>query len=313
MDWKTKALIMRVCAAIPGGHSLYTLLQKRFGNLNDDPWSRVAVQEEMARWLLDAGITIPGKVFFEVGTGHKPIIPICFSLMGAEKIYTADLNRRLDLKLVKGVLRHLLHKRETLIGRWKSFIPEDLLNQRFDMLLHFGSEPERFLQEAGVIYLAPVDARSTQLSDEVIDCHISNTVMEHIEPEILSKIVREACRLLKKDGVALHFIDLSDHFQHQDSSISAINFLKYTDQEWNRIAGNEYAYTNRLRVPDYLAIFNEFPFTVLRKEVQSEGDMEQDHDVRLDSSFCAYTRDDVDVTDLRLLLQKEKSEGKAAV
>ena len=98
---------MRVCSSIPGGHSLYTLLQKQFGNLNDDPWSRVSSQQEMARILVDTGKTIPGSVFLEVGTGHKPIIPICFALMGAEKFITVDLNRRMDLKFLKGVLKKL--------------------------------------------------------------------------------------------------------------------------------------------------------------------------------------------------------------
>ena len=40
----------------------------------------------------------------------------------------------------------------------------------------------------------------------------------------------------------MHFVDLSNHFQHQDQSITRINFLKFSDLEWNRIAGNEFAY-----------------------------------------------------------------------
>jgi len=291
---------------MPGGHTFYTLLQRQFGNLNDDPWSRVAVQEEMARWLLNDRITIEGKVFFEVGTGHKPVIPICFFLMGAGKVYTVDLNRRMDRKLLKGVLVHLLHKRETLIEKWKVFTSEGLLTQRFDMMLHRKDEPERFLQEAGIHYLAPADAGSVDLPDGEIDCHISNTVMEHIEPAVLSKIAREACRLLKKDGVALHFIDLSDHFQHQDPSISTINFLKYSENEWNRIAGNEYAYTNRLRAPDYISIFNELSLKVLRKEVQVNKNQQLSTGVVPDSSFGSYCEEDINTTDLRLLLQKKE-------
>lgn len=295
---------MRVCSAIPGGHSLYTLLQKQFGNLNDDPWSRVSMQKEMAGWLMDAGITIPGKVFVEVGTGHKPVIPVCFSLMGAEKFITVDLNRRMDLKLLKGVLNNIANRREVLEENWKAFAPEDVLRQRFDMLSRCKNDPELFLRQAGIQYLAPVDAGSTSLSAESIDCHLSNTVMEHIPPKVISNIVKESYRLLKKNGVALHFVDLSDHFQHQDSSISTINFLRYSDREWDRIAGNEYAYTNRLRAPDYLSIFNEVPFVLEHKEMLQASDRQLNQAVPLDLSFHHYDQEDINIIELRVLLRK---------
>lgn len=304
MNWKSKALIMRVCSSIPGGHSLYTLLQKQFGNLNDDPWSRVSVQQEMAEWLLDAGITIPGKVFFEVGTGHKPVIPVCFSLMGAEKFITVDLYQRLDLKLLQGALNILASQRKHLVEGWRTFAPEDLLGQRFDLLDRYKDDPERFLQQVGIQYLPLTDAGSTSLPDASIDCHLSNTVMEHIEPDTLSNIVKEAYRLLKKDGVALHFIDLSDHFQHQDPSISPINFLRYSESEWDRIAGNEYAYTNRLRVPDYLSVFSEVSFVVIRKDAQQSNNDQLDAMIPINSKFDLYNQDDINTVEFRILLRK---------
>jgi len=49
---------------------------------------------------------------------------------------------------------------------------------------------------------------------------------------------------------------LSIHFQHQDNSISRINFIRFSDNEWTNIAGNQFAYCNRLRVNDYLNLFN---------------------------------------------------------
>ena len=67
---------------------------------------------------------------------------------------------------------------------------------------------------------------------------------------------------MKDDGITIHFIDLSDHFQHQDKSITSINFLHYSEKEWERIAGNQFAYCNRLRAGDYLALFEEAGFDV---------------------------------------------------
>jgi len=69
---------------------------------------------------------------------------------------------------------------------------------------------------------------------------------------------------------AIHFIDLSDHFKHQDKSITSINFLRYSDEEWDKIAGNEFVYCNRLRASDYLVLFKEAGFDICRHEIQED-------------------------------------------
>jgi hypothetical protein len=67
-------------------------------------------------------------------------------------------------------------------------------------------------------------------------------------------------------GAAIHFVDMSDHFQHTDHSITQINFLRYSEAEWHQIAGNEFAYCNRLRASDYLRLFDPKGFVVERRE-----------------------------------------------
>ena len=39
----------------------------------------------------------------------------------------------------------------------------------------------------------------------------------------------------KPDGLHSHFIDMSDHFAHMDSSISIYHFLRYSEAQWKRI------------------------------------------------------------------------------
>ncbi|MBE9572765.1 MAG: methyltransferase domain-containing protein, partial [Proteobacteria bacterium] len=52
------------------------------------------------------------------------------------------------------------------------------------------------------------------MPDASIDYHISTTVFEHIPGKDIERILNEAKRILKREGIAIHFIDLSDHFQH---------------------------------------------------------------------------------------------------
>jgi ubiquinone/menaquinone biosynthesis C-methylase UbiE len=62
-------------------------------------------------------------------------------------------------------------------------------------------------QTTGIHYIAPGDASQTNLPEKSIDVHFSVTVLEHVEPNALNGILREARRMLKPNGVAIHMID----------------------------------------------------------------------------------------------------------
>jgi hypothetical protein len=112
-------------------------------------------------------------------------------------------------------------------------------------------------------YLAPADASCLDLLPQSIDYQASRSVFEHIPPEILKDILLEGKRPSNRGGLSIHVIDFSDHFSHSDSSISAINFLRFSESEWKRYAGNRYAYHNRLRIDDFIDLFNNVGLKVL--------------------------------------------------
>ena len=117
-------------------------------------------------------------------------------------------------------------------------------------------------------YRSPADAAHMDLPDGGIDLQTSYTVFEHIPGPVLAAILREANRLLSKGGVACHHIDPSDHFSHEDPAISAIHFLRYSEAEWDRYAGNQFAYHNRLRTHQYRRIYEECGHEILQwKEI----------------------------------------------
>jgi len=266
---------------------------------------------------------VKGKTFFEVGTGHCPIVPIGFFLCGAEKIVTIDLHRRLDFGILKKSLEWMSENREEVCGYYDGVANPQITPQRNSLRISQGKQipqiiermdlidslkelPEKFLSEANIQYLAPADAANTGLPDESVDYHISTTVFEHIPRQDIERILKEAKRILKKDGMAVHFIDLSDHFQHQDKSITGINFLRYSDEEWDKIAGNEFAYCNRLRVSDYFGLFREAGFDMCRKEALEDKEAKESltDGVQIDEKFHEYSVNDFCVTELRVALKK---------
>ncbi|HEX7574175.1 MAG TPA: class I SAM-dependent methyltransferase, partial [Bacteroidota bacterium] len=135
--------------------------------------------------------------------------------------------------------------------------------ERLNTLLAVGDDIDRVLKAAHIRYLAPADARHLEISPHTIDYHVSYAVLQHIPPDILRSIIAESRRLLKPGGLSVHWIDLSDHFSHGDHSISAVNFLRFSEKEWDRLSGNRYMYQNRLRIDDYVRILTEMGATIL--------------------------------------------------
>ncbi len=304
MRYQYKARVMKACASFPFGDKVYRLMQKRFGRLDANPMNRLLIQMEMARWILNHGGIVEGHTFLEVGTGHKPVVPIGFFLSGAAGVITVDLNSRLDYDLTRQALSWIANNREVMETLFCEVIDSTILRERLTMVERLQSEPKRFLVEANIQYQAPSDAAQTGLPDNSVEFHFSVTTVEHISQRVIESIFVEAKRILTDDGLAIHFIDLSDHFQHQDHSITKINFLRFSEDQWLQLAGNQFAYCNRLRVSDHLALFRQTGFSVVHSE---EAMDEESLDVLrsgfpLDSSFRIYEEKDLCTTTLRVML-----------
>ncbi len=67
------------------GEEIYRFIQKNFGRLKANPMTRISVQVEMTRWILEMGKKVEGKRFFEVDTRHNPIVPIGFFYVALRK------------------------------------------------------------------------------------------------------------------------------------------------------------------------------------------------------------------------------------
>ena len=131
---------------------------------------------------------------------------------------------------------------------------KELFQERLSQLLSI-ARFEDLLAATHIQYLAPADAMRLDLEAESIDYHVSFTVLEHIPAAILQGIFQEGRRLLNPEGLFVHYIDFTDHFAHSDERISSVNFLQFSDREWQDLAGNRFMFHNRLRVDDFRALF----------------------------------------------------------
>lgn len=272
---------------MPGGQIAHRLLQRQFGSLED--WSfildRLTVQARMAReWLQHAG-TCNGIRVVEIGTGWTPVIPFGWWLCGAANCDTFDLNRHLDSEVFTRVVEQIARHEAEVTALYAQVQPAAVTRARLrDLRPPFGIE-----------YHAPADATATGLPSSSFEVQCSNSVLEHVAPEMVSPLIAEAARLLRPGGLTMQFIDPSDHFAHYDDTISRVNFVQFDDDRWRRLAGNRFAYHNRLREPDWRAIFEgatEFE-TLELTSVVDDRSLRALPQLTLDPRFARFTAEQV--------------------
>jgi Methyltransferase domain len=304
MQWRRKAQIQRLCSRLPAGNALYYKLQRHFGSLrqNPDPVRLLRECSTLVSELRNAGHEVAGARVMEVGTGRRIDMPLGLYLAGATGIVTVDLNRYLRPELVMASVRAMHARSKEIMALFDSVCPRAEVEARFERLTSCQSLAEVFAA-TNISYLAPADAQHIELPSDSVDIQISYTVFEHIPRNVLVGILREASRLLGKRGVALHHVDLSDHYAHDDPSISYINFLQFSQAEWNRLAGNRFAYHNRLRGDDYRGIYAEAGHDVLAwQEFQDQRSLDLlDHGFPLDPAYRAMAPQQITTCVIRIL------------
>jgi hypothetical protein len=261
---------------MPAGNALYYMLQRQFGSLRQDPDPSRLLREcsTLVSELRNTGHEVAGARVMEVGTGRRIDIPLGFYLAGAANVVTVDLNRYLRPDLVMASVRAMRACSREILGLFDSTSPRAEVEARFERLIACQSLAEVF-RATNISYRAPADAQLTEMPPDSVDIQVSYTVFEHIPRGVLVGILKEASRLLGKRGIALHHVDLSDHYAHDDPSISYINFLRFSQAEWSRLAGNRFAYHNRLRAEDYRRIYSEAGHDVLAwKEFQDQRSLD---------------------------------------
>lgn len=269
MNWRWKARIQNLVAALPKdlSYSAYYFLQRKMGALREvDPTNRMRAGIALMDKIRQQNRSAEGGTFLEVGTGRQIQVPIALWLCGAKSVVTVDLNPYLKAELVMQNIAFIRDNDEAMRQLFGDYAKQAIFCERVEMLRRAPDDFQALLNLMNIRYMAPADARKLDLPAGSIDYHISYTVLEHIPSEVMLSIFQEGKRLLKPDGLFVHFIDFSDHFAQSDSSICLSNFLRFSEKEWDRLAGNRFMYHNRLRLDEFQAILEQSGVQVLAME-----------------------------------------------
>ena len=310
MHWKIKSVIQNSISLLPKQFSypVYYWLQRHFGNLHQiNPISGLVAGIDIWERIINYGYDPTNKIFLEVGTGRIPLVPLSFWLMGAKQTITIDLNPYLKEELVKESIDYIIINREKI----EKLFDRLLDKSRLDLLVVFYQKKHFSIHDVlnmcQIQYIAPGDAAKTKLPPQIIDFHISYYVLEHISPNNIEKIFHEGNRILCNDGLFIHRIDYSDHFSHQDKSISPINFLQYSEKMWQFFAGNRYMYMNRLRHDDFIRLFKSIGHIIIAEEVDRDESLLkllEEGKLKLNDNFSVKSNDILSITAAWIISKK---------
>jgi hypothetical protein len=309
--WKLKAIIQRTVSLLPSdaSYDLHFQIQRRFGGLRQvNPISRLTAGVNTWKQIQKQGYNPVGKTFLEIGTGRVPLVPLSYWLLGASRIITIDLHPYLKAKLVLESIRYISENRKEVLNLFGSLIDKNRFNKLLAFAQHSRFSVSAFFDLCCIDYHSPSDAADTRLVDQSIDFYTSYTVLEHISLNLLRKIFLEGNRIIKDDGLFIHWIDYSDHFSYSDKRISSINFLQYSDDEWEWYAGNRYTYMNRLRHDDFIRLFESVGQRILKNHPYMDGRLKKilaNGDLQLNEKFRKKTEDVNAITGSWIVAQKD--------
>lgn len=236
----------------------------------------------------------------EIGTGWFPIVPIGLYICGAEKIYSADIKSVLNkARLLETINKFVeYHQKGTLVNFLPAYQSEKI--NTISALLSSNKSLNELLAQLNIELLIGDITKVEIQKLSKIDLINSNNTFEHIPPQVIKNIFEYFHQIIIEDGVMSHFIDMSDHFAHLDKSISAYNFLQFSETQW-KLIDNSIQPQNRLRICDYTTLLKNAQFEVVFEEPIIESAITIDK-VNLYQNFKNnYTDDCLKVTHVLLV------------
>lgn len=237
--------------------------------------------------LRQAGGRLTGDVL-ELGSGWLPVVPLLYRIAGARSLTLTDVERLMDSETVsaaKGVIGANLPMVAEKLG-----VGEDTVRGRLD-------EPFSFSYEV------PWDP--SRLADRSIDVVISRSVLEHIPAQVLATYLRQFQRILRPGGMMYHLVDNSDHWEHDDKTLSRVNMLRYEETDWRWRLALRRRYQNRLRHSDYIELFAQAGWSPVVAEPEVDEKSLQALDaLPLSRQFRAYDRRDLATVTSSFLLRR---------
>lgn len=250
MNHKLKTVLFKTLTLLPNkvDDYFYHKIQSSFDKmtLEDRLKSVDSTYLRLSKVLNKLNINLKDKTVFEFGSGWFPAMPYFFKYkLKAKKVSTYDINKHFKKETVL--------KLNNLFGKRYGFSVIPSLSSKYGL-------------PSGIEYFPDHNIITNDFPE--IDVVFSRYVLSHMNENDVDVLHQKMKRELKKDTYIIHFISPSDLRQHNDSTLSLQDFLQYSKKQWNKLH-TKFDYHNRLRLPQFLEIFNKYNYEIVHLEFDS--------------------------------------------
>jgi len=247
INWKIKSLLYRLLNFFKLYKALFFIQKKITKRSNIDLKEIAFYWQYHLKYLKENN----SKTILEIGAGKSLAQNIFLSYSFKQKIEQTliDVSRMIDLDLFNKANDQI----SKLLGVNK---------------LPFAKSIDDLKKNYNLNYLAPMSLSQIIKNKLQFDACISSTTLEHLSEEDLKKTFLLLKKIIKKEGIISAAIDYSDHYSHTDKNIDNLNFLRFTNDEWNK-HNTPMLFQNRLRHQDYRKFFklNKYKIYEIKGEV----------------------------------------------
>ncbi|MDC0164234.1 hypothetical protein OAI51_00665 [Candidatus Pelagibacter bacterium] len=233
IHWKIKSLLYRLLNFFKLYKALFFIQKKITKRSNIDLKEIAFYWQYHLKYLKENN----SKTILEIGAGKSLAQNIFLSYSFNQKIEQTliDVSRMIDLDLFNKANDQI----SKLLGVNK---------------LPFAKSIDDLKKNYNLNYLAPMSLDQIIKNKLQFDACISSTTLEHLSEDDLRKTFLLLKKIIKKEGIISAAIDYSDHYSHTDKNIDNLNFLRFTNDEWNK-HNTPMLFQNRLRHQDYRKFF----------------------------------------------------------
>jgi SAM-dependent methyltransferase len=267
VNWKLKANLFVFLEHVPAGAAAYSAIQNLRAARGHDADEMLDRAADLLSLHHEAGGRLSGSHCVEVGTGWCPWVPLLLRLGGAAAVLTVDVNPWLTHRTALATTRDLLVRADRAAAVVRA--DAESIRGQLTPLLSTDSLDE-WLRASGIDYRCPGDARALDLPAASVDAVLSSNVLEHVAATDLERLHREARRVLRPGGLAVHRFNPQDHFAAGDRSITGANFLRFSADEWRRLGGDGLAPHNRLRCVQHAALVSSAGLDIVVARTRSD-------------------------------------------
>jgi hypothetical protein len=291
MKWVIKAAVQKVFGSLPArvADPMYHGIQHLTRGIPIEVQDQRSFIEEVASVLNDIrGKSLSGLRIVELGSGWYPVLPLLLICeFGALSVDTFDVNQHYSPVRIAAAASEIMNVVVHLRG--DSVLQQTARSGCLPDSIHYHPRSE-------------VQAVS-EIRGGLADLALSRLVLPNITPEGIREIHFRSRQWLTQDAIWIHILNTGDERAREDSTLHPFDFLKYSEKEWMRRSGNRYAYTNRLRLPQYRSLFESAGWNVEREVASvSKSAIETLNRVPIHADFQCFSPEALSASSIRFAL-----------